>query len=218
MKLKPLDGLRFGKLLVLARAPDKVFSKGRKSVAWRCRCDCGREVTVIRSNLASGHSKSCGCLKVEACSRTFRKHGLTDSKVHKIWCDMKARCTNPNADSYPIYGARGIIVCERWATSFESFVADMGHPPSPSHSLDRIDPNGNYEPQNCRWATRYEQANNKRNTKFYTFDGKTMTIPDWSRYIGVKASILHNRINRQKWPIERAIRTKPRPPRYPKTA
>ena len=151
-------GFKYGRLTVLARAPNK----GRY-VMWACRCDCGRSVLVRGGDMASGRHKSCGCLQAE--SRTKHGHTRNDgymSPEYNSWLSMKARCSNPKSVGYEHYGGRGITVCERWRYSFTTFLGDMGPRPSLAHTLDRIDHNGNYEPSNCRWADRVTQSRNSR--------------------------------------------------------
>jgi hypothetical protein len=127
---------------------------------WRCRCDCGREADVLASNLRQNGSRSCGCLRDEM----LRTHGMSKHPLYKRWHAMLERCRNPKRNGYENYGGRGIKVCPEW-NDFATFLADVGAPPSPRHSLDRVDTNGNYEPANVRWATWGEQARNKRRTK-----------------------------------------------------
>lgn len=159
---------RYGQLTVTG---DFIFKgDGRKrSKLWKTICDCGEVRFTAARILKSGKINSCGCLK-----HKFLKSGLQNkshggcpisgpSKEYTAWLNMKQRCTNPNASFFAKYGGRGIQICERWINSFETFVADMGPSPSPAHSLDRIDMNGNYEPANCRWADRKTQARNKSN-------------------------------------------------------
>lgn len=152
-----LSGQRFGRLLAL----DSEKTTARQERCWRCVCDCGNEVVVRSRCLRRGDTKSCGCLRVDTIKQQDNtKHGYYNSPTYHSWEGMKQRCTNPNYDNYRYYGALGITYCKRWE-KFESFLEDMGERP-PNKSLDRINPYGNYEPHNCRWATSIEQANNKR--------------------------------------------------------
>lgn len=150
-------GKRYGMLTVLGLAQR---SGPRRGAMWRCICDCGNERSVFGTQLRRGTvNMSCGCQK----NRHNVRHGLYRSQIYSRWKGMVKRCRNPNDTSYPNYGGRGIQVCDRWL-SFENFLSDMGHPP-PGMSLDRIDPNGDYEPNNCRWADASAQADNRRNSR-----------------------------------------------------
>lgn len=159
-----LEGQKFGRLIVLGRASEE--KKG--PVMWRVVCDCGTEKLVASPNLVNGSTKSCGCFRKESTSKKFKTHGLHGSPTWYSWTSMKTRCKNPKATQYELYGGRGIQVCERWE-KFENFLEDMGERP-PGKSLDRIDANGNYEPSNCRWATKKEQGQNKRKTRMINKD------------------------------------------------
>jgi hypothetical protein len=151
-------GKRFGRLVVLRAA--RRMKSGK--VLWYCECNCGGSTITMTSNLTSGHTQSCGCFMREQTSRARKTHGASGSVEHRTWKHIKMRCYNPKDISYKNYGGRGIIMCERWRHSAENFIADMGPKPSPKHSIDRINNDGNYEPSNCRWATRKQQNNNKR--------------------------------------------------------
>ena len=142
-----------------------------------CKCSCGIEKAVLLSQLRSGKSKSCGCYRID--KRV--KHGMSKTKIYRTWLNMIHRCNNPKVNYYCHYGGRGIKVCERWM-KFENFYADMGEQPENTY-LDRINPNDNYQPSNCRWATWDEQCNNKRNTKYIEYDNKRFSIAQFANYI-----------------------------------
>ena len=155
-------GQRFGRLVVISL--DSVRKERRW---WLCLCDCGSKTAVMTKRLTSGHTRSCGCLRSEIHAEKCRSratHRLTKTRTYKSWLSMKERCLNPNATRYPDYGAKGITICERWASSFEGFLADMGERPV-GKTLDRIDGTKGYEPSNCRWATYAEQTYNTKRTK-----------------------------------------------------
>lgn len=155
-------GARYGRLTVL----EELYRQGKyqKERAWRCRCDCGQETIVSVGNIVQGGVHSCGCASRELISMARRTHGHTGSPTYSSWAAMKERCLKPSHHAYGRYGGAGIRICDRWMR-FENFLADMGERPSAEHSLDRVDPNGDYEPGNCRWATRKEQRDHRRSLK-----------------------------------------------------
>lgn len=203
-KFIDLSGHRFGRWTVVSRAHDYI----RGVPQWLCRCACGG-TGVVRSNiLRSGQSQSCGCYMRERSRQTLiertQTHGMTKTPTHRIWCLMRQRCNDVNFPGYAKYGAKGIRVCERW-NSFENFLADMGEKPSPRHSIDRMNPRGNYEPGNCTWATAKQQQNNRTNNRRITFRGETLTLMQWAERLGIRRERIAARIDRLGWSVERAL-------------
>jgi len=174
--IKDWSGTRFGRLTALSLVERDVKYRNHK---WLFRCDCGIEKVVPIRLVVTGHAASCGCLASEALAERNRTHGLTRSnpKEYRSWKDMRGRCNNPNDASYKDYGGRGIRVCREW-DDFSVFLRDMGLRPD-GKTLDRIDVNGDYQRENCRWAGHKEQARNKRNNVNIEIDGVTKTLAEW---------------------------------------
>ncbi len=197
-KITDLVGQRFERLTVVSLAE---MRNGRPR--WACRCDCGADVVVAGNHLKSGATRSCGCLQRELMAERSTSHGKSGSRTYTIWVRMRDRCNNPKNLRFSQYGGRGIKVCDRWQ-SFDNFLADMGECPD-GMSIDRVDANGNYEPGNCRWATEKTQQNNRTTNRMITFDGRTQSLSEWAREIGIKPGTLRNRIE-SGWSLEEALK------------
>lgn len=196
-------GKRYGRLLVLEVA----LSRKSKAPLYRCKCDCGNETMTDGTKLRNGDKRSCGCLRRETTRELGHRstHGLRYVSEYRIWSSMKNRCLNENNMNYNSYGGRGVSVCEQWLESFETFLEDMEPRPSLDHSIDRVDVNGDYTPENCRWATRAEQNNNRRTSRWIEFEGRKQTLADWAREIGVSPQCLSARLKR--WTLKEALTT-----------
>lgn len=209
MKRIPIEsfaGRKFGRL--------KIQSDAVKNGRFRevvCMCDCGKLKVINLQSVLLGRSRSCGCWNSELISRMATTHGDTKRGLHsaeyRSWRHMRERCTNPNTEQYPNYGGRGISICERWRDSFENFLADMGRRPVGTKSIERKDTNGNYEPQNCKWAGWLEQANNTRKNRHLSFGGKTQTLAQWARETGLDPRKIRKRVAELRWSDERALTT-----------
>jgi hypothetical protein len=192
---RDLTGIRFGRLVVI-----KLSHSGKHSF-WECLCDCGKK-TISRADwLKSGEKASCGCLKKDyfrdhppALKHGHARKGLSSSTYGR-WKSIIGRCMNPSNNGYHNYGGRGISVCERWLNSFENFLADMGECPA-GLEIERKNNDGNYELGNCIWATRKEQANNKRTTIKINIDGQAKTLKEWSEYFNIRYHTVYMRLKR----------------------
>ena len=194
MPRKPddLTGQRFKKLLVISRGASYAGGGAR----WNCLCDCGKTKLIAAATLKNGESGSCGCGR--------EKHRMTGSREHDAWRNMRRRCLTKTHPEFPNYGGRGILICARW-NDFASFYADMGPAPA-GLSLERIDVNGHYCPENCKWGTTAEQTRNKRVNHSITANGKTMCLADWARELGVHRANISSRL-KVGWDPVKAVTT-----------
>ncbi len=180
-------GQVFDRLTVIDRAPNK---NGRTT--WNCKCSCGNTTSVRGEHLKLGRIRSCGCHAIEV----HTKHGLARTVEYKCWQGMKQRCYNKNVPQYKDYGERGITVCGRWQESFSNFIADMGKKPHKSLTIERVDNNKGYSPDNCVWATRSTQVHNRRNSILFTFNNETHCLKEWAKRLNMSYSTVSNRIKR----------------------
>lgn len=197
-------------MTVIERCENYVSPSGTKYSKWLCRCECGNEIKVTAYRLKSGNTKSCGCLKKEVNGQQSYKHGEKHSRIYNLYYAMLNRCKNPQAINYGNYGGRGICVCDEWLgengfINFNNWSMANGY--AEDLSIDRIDVNGNYCPENCKWSTRMEQMSNTTRTRLITVDGVTHTLSQWARIGGVRPETIHYRLKRGISPKE-AIFTK----------
>jgi hypothetical protein len=198
-RLPDLAGMRFGRLAVLSRA----LPLGNRTT-YLCRCDCGTERPVAAHALHKGKVLSCGCLKSSQLGERTRTHGGTGTVEHRTWQRIKRRCYDPTYVSWPRYGGRGISMHGGWVDDFQAFLDHVGRRPSASHSIERIENNGNYEPGNVRWATAVEQARNKRNSVRVEINGSSKTVAEWAEVSPVKIKTIYNRL-KSGWAPEAAV-------------
>lgn len=203
-KLIDLTGQRFGRLTVLSRAENR-----GKSVYWNCVCDCGSSVTVRASGLRRGTCQSCGCLHKErvalASSKANRTHGRSKTRLYHIWKGLFTRCYNPNSPAYAWYGGRGIGVCDAWSKDYMPFYEwSMASGYNDTLTIDRINNDEGYCPENCRWVDMKEQSRNKRSNVNIAYRGETKTLTEWAEELGISPSTLTMRLRRG-WSIEKAF-------------
>lgn len=177
-----------------------VDRKGNQFRVLRCKCRCGVVKDVLLSNITQKKSKSCGCHRTEL----HTKHGMCGCRLYHIWENMIQRCTNERNDNYPNYGARGVTICNDWVDFAPFYEWSMSNGYSDGLTLDRVNVDGNYSPENCRWATTKEQANNKRDSRFIEYGGMRMTITEWAEHVNMPANRLRSRLDRG-WSFEDAI-------------
>lgn len=205
-KLIDLTGQKFGRLVVIRRAKNK-----GKIVCWECQCNCGRIVIVTARELNAGDTKSCGCLRKEKTSALNLTHGDSKTRLYRIWAGMKTRIFNENSKDFAGYGAKGIDLCDEWANSFEAFknwAISNGY--TDDLTIDRIDNDKGYYPENCRWVKNSKQSANRKSNHYITYNGQTKTISEWAKILNIERAALSRRINQLGWSIEKALTTPPR--------
>lgn len=201
-KFEDLSGRKFEKLKVIKRVEN---SKGG-ATRWLCECECGKEKIAYASDLKSGHTKSCGCHKIKCLLNSVNFHGKRHTRLYTTWSNMKQRCYNQNSERYKDYGGRGITVCEEWIHDFMSFyIWAIQNGYAENFTLDRKDNDKGYSPDNCRWATYKEQANNKRNNVLITYKGEIKTLSQWADELKMEYDTLYARIFIQELDVENAF-------------
>ncbi len=203
--LSDLVGKRFGRLTVGRYYGVRITRGGQRKTRWLCKCDCGKSLAIDTQGLTSGRTKSCGCLARELATQRFRTHGMSRTKEWRAWLHAKGRCYDRNDSRYRIYGARGVKMCKEWRNDFAQFLRDMGRSPL-GMTLERVDNSKGYEPKNCVWASRLQQANNKRTNSIVELYGKRMTLSECSRMFRVSYKSLHHFYHTKNYPIRDAIK------------
>lgn len=189
-----LTGRRFGRLVALGPV-ERIFIVPRgTAIKWLCRCDCGKDVSVLAQGLRTGNTKSCGCYNLDRIVQRSTKHGLTKLPEFWVWIAAKRRCHSPRDKSYHRYGGRGIHMCLRWRDDFGAFMQDMGPRPTPEHTLERLNNDLGYDPANCAWRLPIVQANNKRNNRFVEVFGRRQTISQWAREMRLAPGLIRQRL------------------------
>lgn len=213
-KIKDIIGLKFGKLTAIKRMENKGHNQ-----FYLCKCDCGKEKVISKSSLILGRTKSCGCLKSCLLAKRNRKyklaekmhkknttHNLSKTTIYKKYLGIKERCFNKNCEAYKYYGGRGITVCDEWKNNFQNFYDwAMSNGYKDNLTIERIDFNGNYCPENCKWIPRSEQTKNRRNVHKITYKGKTQSLSDWARELNINFNTLYQRVITLKWDITKSF-------------
>lgn len=202
-KIVDLSGEKFGRLTVTS-----MYTVGPGKKHWSCICDCGETTVVASTHLIGGKTSSCGCLRRDLLRNSRTKHGFSETKTYATWCRMRDRCLNQNNPKFQRYGGRGISVCSRWDV-FDNFLFDMGEKPE-RMSIGRIDNDGNYTPENCRWESDTQQSRNKSTTRNITHNGCTKTMTDWATLFDIPVATLFNRLEKG---ISMSEALKPKPVR-----
>ena len=200
--VKPVitEGDRFHRWTVVSELPRNI----RNHRVWECRCECGNIGAIADNSLKTGNSKSCGCYSREASAKRELTHGASKTDLYHRWFKIKRRCTDPRSENWSMYGGRGIQICESWSKSFENFLSDMGEPPTPKHQIDRIDNNGHYSPDNCRWVTSRDNCRNTRRNIYLSHNGEKLLLLEWADKLNVPVKTLYNRC-RKGWSHEKIL-------------
>lgn len=205
-KFENLTGQKFGKLTVL-----ELIERTKGHGKYKCLCECGKETVTISTNLKQGKTKSCGCGEVQNRKNNWEKittHGLSEHPLYVTWNGMKARCYNPNSEKFPIYGGRGIIICDEWEEDFKAFYDwSIANGWQEGLTIDRIDNDGIYEPSNCRMADDETQANNKSTSVYINYNGEKKTIAQWAKHFNMPQYLIGQRLRRN-WPVEKIFSTR----------
>lgn len=199
--MKDLTGMKFGRITVVEFSHYYKCKNSGKRAMWKCICDCGNERVIRGDVLTSGKSRSCGCLQKELASERMIKHSGYGTRLYAVWDSVRQRCNNPNNKAYHNYGGRGIKMCEKWNdfNKFREWAFNNGYDENAKHgecTLDRIDTNGMYAPDNCRWCTIKQQSNNKRDTIYLEWNGEIKTLSEWSEKTGIKYCTLWKRYSK----------------------
>lgn len=203
-KLIDLTEQKFGRLTVIKRVEKQ---NKTRSAYWLCQCECGNTTIVSSPNLKNKHAMSCGCLQQESRLTHSITHGLAKTRIYRIYLGMKKRCYNKNYFQFQYYGGKGIRICDEWLNNFKSFYDwSIANNYNDTLTIDRINSNGNYCPENCRWVDKYVQANNKKTNKLITYNNETHTMTEWSKITGLTYSTIQHRLDRN-WDIEKALTT-----------
>lgn len=201
MGMIDISGQTFGRLVAIKRVETI-----RGQAAWLCQCSCGNKTIAPGHDLRRGSTKSCGCLAAELSSQRLKKHGMTKTRLFRIWTSMISRCGSKSNSAYENYGGRGIVVCNEWKNFKEFYDWSIRSGYQENLSIDRINNNKGYSPENCRWTTAKQQANNRRSTIFLTVDGVKKTISEWAELYGIKYDTIYCRLQ-DGWSDEEAVLT-----------
>jgi len=205
-RLKDLTGQKFGELIVLCRANNYISPSGNVSTKWKCKCSCGKEIEVLANNLTRGHTKSCGCLFPHHRLNHGDCVGNNPSRLYRIWAGMRTRCYSESSPRYKHYGARGIKICDEWNdfSNFKEWALNNGY--SDLLSIDRINVNGDYSPENCRWASQKTQGNNTTRNVRIEYQDQVRTLSEWSDILQIPYKALWYRLH-SGWTVNKAFST-----------